>query len=666
MATAKKLSDLTSLTDIDESDLLLAVDISDKTSAATGTTKKVLFSEIKNDIKADLNITNWNTAYGWGNHADAGYLTSSSLTETDPVFTASAAYGITSTKTAQWDAAYGWGNHAVQGYLQSIATQNINSLNDVEIDSDTLTTNQVLKWNGTSWINGTGGAGTTINGLNDVGDVNITSLADNHILRYDSATEKWKNEEDISISLTSLSVTTATAASSSSLSYNSATGVFTYTPPAISSFEVVDDTSPQLGGDLSLNSNDITGTGDINITGEVKCDSFNVKTNNDTIAGTNGNNRDIKVIGGAPFYYDGTAWREFYLINGSVTTLQPDTDWGNVMIRSTFDTDFTDVKYNVTPGAYYGTSSVATADEISVVSAPVKVGVKSLKINSGSGAYSRLQYPFTSNYDFTGAWTMEAWVNIDTESWGTTAQSIFSGAGSSSDFSLLVRRAGSYSNAIFSWYNYNNNSHDSVNGSDIVEINQSIIVGAWCHVALVRSPIDAKIRLYLNGTIGTNTITDNDIANPDQFSLGGSVGSLAYNRSFDGFLDDVRISKSARYSQNFTPQTTQLPVTGSTTQIISRPTSVRGEITLGTSPTWKGTSGVTASRQASGLYRLTFTTSYTNNNDYLVHAQPMNQGSASYISVTRSTTHVDFAINKQSDDNAVDTGSLAVEITNHV
>ena len=666
MATAKKLSDLTSLTDIDESDLLLAVDISDKTSAATGTTKKVLFSEIKNDIKADLNITNWNTAYGWGNHADAGYLTSSSLTETDPVFTASAAYGITSTKTAQWDAAYGWGNHAVQGYLQSIATQNINSLNDVEIDSDTLTTNQVLKWNGTSWINGTGGAGTTINGLNDVGDVNITSLADNHILRYDSATENWKNEEDISISLTSLSVTTATAASSSSLSYNSTTGVFTYTPPAISSFEVVDDTSPQLGGDLSLNSNDMTGTGDINITGEVKCDSFNVKTNNDTITGTSGNNRDIKVIGGAPFYYDGTAWREFYLINGSVTTLQPDTDWGNVMIRSTFDTDFTDVKYNVTPTAYYGTNSVATAEEVSVVSAPVKVGVKSLKINSGSGVYSRLQYPFISNYDFTGAWTMEAWVNLDTESWGTTAQSIFSASGSSSEFSLLVRRSTTASVAVFSWYNYNNNSHDGVNGSDIADVSQSIIVGAWCHVALVRSPIDANIRLYLNGTVSGNTITDNNIANPEQFSLGGSFGSLGYSRNFDGFLDDVRISKSARYSQNFTPQTTQLPVTGSTTQIISRPTSVRGEITLGTSPTWKGTSGVTASRQASGLYRLTFTTSYTNNNDYLVHAQPMNQGSASYISVTRSTTHVDFAINKQSDDNAVDTGSLAVEITNHV
>lgn len=36
---------------------------------------------------------------------------------------------------------------------------------------------------------------------------------------------------------------------------------------------VVEDTTPQLGGDLSLNSNDITGTGDINITGTVVAQS---------------------------------------------------------------------------------------------------------------------------------------------------------------------------------------------------------------------------------------------------------------------------------------------------------------------------------------------------------------------------------------------------------
>jgi len=61
------------------------------------------------------NNANWDTAYGWGNHASAGYLTS--FTETDPVFSASAASGISSTNITNWNTAYGWGNHASAGYL---------------------------------------------------------------------------------------------------------------------------------------------------------------------------------------------------------------------------------------------------------------------------------------------------------------------------------------------------------------------------------------------------------------------------------------------------------------------------------------------------------------------------------------------------------------------
>ena len=47
-------------------------------------------------------ITHWNAAYGWGNHAAAGYLTS--YTETDPAFAASAAAGVTAASTNAWNA----------------------------------------------------------------------------------------------------------------------------------------------------------------------------------------------------------------------------------------------------------------------------------------------------------------------------------------------------------------------------------------------------------------------------------------------------------------------------------------------------------------------------------------------------------------------------------
>jgi len=68
------------------------------------------------------NSAHWNTAYGWGDHSVIGYLTS----ETDPVFIASVAAGITSGNISNWNTAYSWGNHsglyqALDGDLTAIA-----------------------------------------------------------------------------------------------------------------------------------------------------------------------------------------------------------------------------------------------------------------------------------------------------------------------------------------------------------------------------------------------------------------------------------------------------------------------------------------------------------------------------------------------------------------
>ena len=84
-----------------------------------------------NNTYTDVSTTsgNWNTAHGWGDHAQAGYLTS--FTETDPVFSAHAAAGVTTQKITNWDntytdvsttsgnwnTAHGWGDHAQAGYI---------------------------------------------------------------------------------------------------------------------------------------------------------------------------------------------------------------------------------------------------------------------------------------------------------------------------------------------------------------------------------------------------------------------------------------------------------------------------------------------------------------------------------------------------------------------
>ena len=95
-------------------------------------------------------------------------------------------------------------------------------------------------------------------------------------------------------------------------------------------------------------------------------------------------------------------------------------------------------------------------------------------------------------------------------------------------------------------------------------------------------------------------------------------------------------------------------------------TGIVGEIILGVSPTWRGTSGITVSRQASGNYRVSFASTYTNNNDYYVLSQGMDQGFASYVGIARSTTHVDISINRIDNDVTIDSGSLVVQIKNHI
>jgi len=87
-----------------------------KASASISETDPIFTASAASSIISSQ-ITNWDTAYGWGNHANAGYLTT--FTETDPIFNASAASTITGTQVSNWDTSYGWGDHSAAGYLTS-------------------------------------------------------------------------------------------------------------------------------------------------------------------------------------------------------------------------------------------------------------------------------------------------------------------------------------------------------------------------------------------------------------------------------------------------------------------------------------------------------------------------------------------------------------------
>ena len=425
-----------------------------------------------------------------------------------------------------------------------------------------------------------------------------------------------------------------------------------------------------------------TFSSDVSIGGTISVDGgVTLTTNNPTISGTIGTTGEIKQIGGAPFFYDGSEWREFVLSSGTPVAAPADTDWDSVILRMDFENDFSDEKFGVSP-IYVGSGATT-------VGAAVTIGNYSFR-NDGSVG-SGISFAYRPEYDFTGSWTIEFWINFDQAVSGYRSLVSMASTGTSGDegntwvFGIWNNGFNHY----WHWSNENNLSPNTVQTVNNTDFNSNY-VNKWNHLALVRESDNGSIHFYVNGIEEIYTrddqVIDNNIVNPTNGGLfiGGGfkdvVNNYTWNNngSVDAYFDDLRISAGVgtagqRYTSigistyaTFTPPRTALPISGTLSSTVVPPGDKYGEIGLGTSPSWVGTSGNTVTQQSSGNYRLTFTSSYDNNNDYFVLTQPMDQGFASYVGVARSTSHVDFTINKQSDDSAVDTGSLSVQIKNHL
>ena len=162
---------------------------------------------------------------------------------------------------------YSWDGESWNA-LGTSESNSLGQLTDVDL-STAPTTGQVLKYNGTIWNaaadGGGGGGATTLPGLNDV---NISNPNSGQVLKYNGSV--WINDTD------------ATGGGGGGGISN-----------------VVEDTTPQLGGNLDLNSKNIDGTGNINITGTLDVSSSStfgsVTTSGSATFGTNSN--DVQVIG---------------------------------------------------------------------------------------------------------------------------------------------------------------------------------------------------------------------------------------------------------------------------------------------------------------------------------------------------------------------------------
>ena len=96
--------------------------------------------------------------------------------------------------------------------------------------------------------------------------------------------------------------------------------------------DLVDDTTPQLGGNLSLNSNNITGTGDINITGTLTSDGVSVGDDDKIKLGT-GNDLQIYHDGSHSYISESSGTGDLRLVS-SRTLIRDENDSNHCIIAN--------------------------------------------------------------------------------------------------------------------------------------------------------------------------------------------------------------------------------------------------------------------------------------------------------------------------------------------
>lgn len=381
---------------------------------------------------------------------------------------------------------------------------------------------------------------------------------------------------------------------------------------------------------------------------------------------------EIRQISGRPHFYDGSTWQEFILGSTQVATIPAETDWDKVLIRTNFDNDADDFKFSET-GDLQHFSGITPA---SLAASPVKFGTNALRC-TGNG----VKYTHRSEYDFTGTWTIEFWIYFDSDgglSSGTNSgeQEILSktNAGQTSGGWSIYTHKDQYGNRDwrFKFHDVTNNVVEEkvLEGTAGVSWD-SIYLNTWQHVVFTRDS-NGALHFYRDGaesisTTGGNTYANAIDNNGYDICIGG--GQATSTNTFDGYIDDLRITKDVRYVSNgsnagtFTPPTTAHPISGTTTTYTPPPTSKAGEITLGTSPTWTGTAGATVTRISQGVYDLTFTNPFTNATDYYVIANTMDIAGSSGLEIARSSDKV--RISAFAGGTLTDSGSVSVQVIAH-
>ena len=195
-----------------------------------------------------------------------------------------------------------------------------------------------------------------------------------------------------------------------------------------------------------------------------------------------------------------------------------------------------------------------------------KVGDSSI-VFDGTGDF--LTIPASSDFSFgTGAWTIEMWLRPEnvTDSYNSLWSTDIVSAGGWN---------ASGSGAISFGLTTDNFYFDTVNaaGSDVQEAYTGFDFSAdtWYHVALTNAGSTGDVKLWVGGSLTKTFTTGGSVFGYSDKALG--IGLMdkysgSYRLFFSGWLDEIRVSNTERYTTTFPPQTTEFTSDSNTMLLI--------------------------------------------------------------------------------------------------
>jgi hypothetical protein len=245
-----------------------------------------------------------------------------------------------------------------------------------------------------------------------------------------------------------------------------------------------------------------------------------------------------------------------FLLSTTSGNVAPAINGNDGFTKALLHFDGTNGSTTITDSNVGGSAHTWTAHTATLETGTVKIGTAALTTASATGWVDT-----PDSADFTlasGDFTIDFWMNVQ----GGAATRRFatgqvSSAGTTGAFFIEVNASNVLSGTL-----YQGGTQHSVTGTT------TITAAGWHHVAFVRT--GNNLMLFLDGAQegSTTSFTGAVDDSPDTLAVGRS-GALA-SLPFNGFIDEYRMSVGiARWTANFTPQTTAYDTTGLNMTVIT-------------------------------------------------------------------------------------------------